>query len=115
MVSQALHQKPCFSPLRITVNVCGVPFRKRSLPDLAGRPAEQDGIDLMEAGRVRLDGGVVDSALPVGRAQESVLAMRRVAQRKTYRGPITRGPQLHCFSHAPRTMFGYSDWPRLPL
>lgn len=32
-----------------------------------------------------------------------------------YRGPITRGPQPHCFSHAPRTMLGYSGWPRLPL
>jgi len=38
-----------------------------------------------------------------------------VKRRGAYRGPIIRGPQAQCFSHAARTMFGYSAWPKLPL
>ncbi len=34
---------------------------------------------------------------------------------KPYRGPITLGPHPHRLSHAPRTRFGYSGLPRLPL
>ena len=35
---------------------------------------------------------------------------RAANQRQAY-----RGRHAHCFSHAPRTMFGYSGLPRLPL
>ncbi len=46
---------------------------------------------------------------------KSALAIRRNSGAVYYRGPITCGPHAHCFSHAPRTMFGYSGLPRLPL